>query len=135
MDKSINSALFQTYKDLDLCFKIHPLYSDIVPIVELDALKNSIKNILLTRPGERPFQPRLGCALVDFLFEPMDIFTVNSIQDAIEYSIGLFEPRIELKEVIVEPNYDRNHYEVTIIGIITNYRKEVEISLVLERLR
>ena len=132
---SKNSSLFYDYKDLDMCFKIHPLYSDIVPVIELDALKNSIKNILYTRPGERPFSPRFGCNLVDYLFEPMDNFTINSIKETIKYAINQYEPRLDLRSVTIVPNTDRNHYEVTIVGYITNVRDQVEISLVLERLR
>ena len=74
---------FQTFKDLSITFKKHPVTDDLVTVKDKSAVAQSIKGLLLTRRGERPFQPDLGSGLQDLLFEPMDYGTANQIKNNI----------------------------------------------------
>jgi phage baseplate assembly protein W len=127
---------FQTgYKDLDLRMKLHPVYGDVRPVKDVDAIKNSIKNILLTKRGERPFNPLFGCDLTNYLFEPVDVITTGLMEEEIRYSIGQHEPRVELKEVYVTDDPDRNAYNITLELTIINAQQDADLTLILERLR
>ena len=61
---------FQTFKDLSVTFKKHPVTDDLVQVKDKAAIVQAIQSILLTRKGERPFQPELGCDVQNMLFEP-----------------------------------------------------------------
>ena len=123
------------FKDLDMSFKVHPLYADIIPVVELDAIRNAIRILLLTEPGEKPFNPDFGAGLKSYLFEPFDEIIAEIISERIKRAFKLFEPRVDISEVIVVERIDRNALEVTIIGTIVNQEAEVEITTLLERVR
>ena len=93
---------FETdYQDLDLKMKLHPAYGDVRPVKDVDAIKGSIKNILLTKRGERPFNPEFGCDLTKYLFEPVDIITTNMIKEEIIYSLTEHEPRVKVNNITV----------------------------------
>jgi len=123
------------YRDLNTSFKVHPLYGDVRPLTDLDAIKNSIKNILLTRKGEKPFNPRFGCNLKSYLFEPADPITKASMEREIRYSIGDQEPRVELKEVVINDDPDENAYYITITVMVLNQQQTTDVEIYLERLR
>jgi len=133
--KSSVTGLVQEYKDLSLAFKLHPEFGDVRPVKDLNAIKNSVKNILLTKKGERPFNPLLGCNLKKYLFEPADGFTKNAIEHEIRTSIGEQEPRVKIIDLIVAYNADKNSYEITITVSIVGSSRELDIELYLERLR
>ena len=63
---------FQTFKDLSVTFKKHPVTDDLVTVKDKAAIVQSITALLLTKKGERPFQPNLGCNIQNVLFEPLD---------------------------------------------------------------
>jgi phage baseplate assembly protein W len=74
-----------------------------------------------TIPGEKPFQPNVGCNVTKLLFENLDRLTASSIESEIRNTVNNFEPRVRLTTVIVNPNFDDNIFEVTlkydIVGI------------------
>lgn len=123
------------YRDLDLRFKSHPLYGDIRPVTDIEAIKNSIKNILLTRRGEKPFNPRFGSNVTDYLFEPATRATKLSMAEEIEYSIKEHEKRVKLTGITIDDDIDNNSFQIRLDMIILNTEKEVDISLLLKRLR
>jgi len=123
------------YKDLDLRFKLHPLYGDIAPVTDLVAIKNSIKNILLTRRGEKPFNPSFGSNVTDYLFENSTEITKYSIGQEIEYSINEQEPRVKLTGILIDEDQDNNAYSIRLDMIIVSTQQEADISLLLKRLR
>ena len=131
----IITAYHDDYKDLDLSFKIHPLYSDIVPSIELDAIRNSVRNILMTKPGERPFKPRFGCNLSDLLFENFSPMIEMIVKSTVKDALALHEPRIKVIDVTTSLSPDNNSMDVFIEAEIVNYQREVEIKLTLERIR
>tara|TARA_R100001082_G_C4299074_1_gene131553 strand:+ start:284 stop:601 length:318 start_codon:yes stop_codon:yes gene_type:complete len=81
------------------------------------AIARSIRNIVFTSPGEKIFNPEFGSEISKVLFENIDEISAISIKDEIETSIRNYEPRVNLEEVDIEPNYDNNQFDVRI-----NYR-------------
>jgi phage baseplate assembly protein W len=78
------------------------------------AISRSIRNLVLTSLGERPFQPNLGSRVSRSLFELLDFGTATIIRKDIELTIKNFEPRVEINTVEVTPEYDNNGYNVLI---------------------
>lgn len=122
------------YKDLDLSFA-QTTSKDVAKRIDVNAVKQSIKNLLLTRPGERVFQPNIGSDLYRILFEPMDPITVEGLKDVITYCINNFEPRVKLQEVAVNPNYDENSYDISIYFYVIGIYTPVTFNLTLQRIR
>lgn len=110
----------RTFTDISLDFTPHPITKDLVLIKDVNAIKKSVINIVQTIPGERPYT-QLGSNVNKSLFEMFDYGTAGDIREQIQTSIELYEPRVRLDEVNVEPDYDQNQYRVnvkfTIIGI------------------
>ena len=109
------------FKDLSLSFKINPINLDLIAIKNETAISRSIRNLVLTYPGERFFNPYLGSKVSRSLFENMDVGTASIIKEEIELTIENYEPRVKVIKVEVIPDYDNNTYNVTvtynIIGI------------------
>jgi phage baseplate assembly protein W len=131
----IVSSKIEDYSDLSLSFKLHPKYADIRPITGIDAIKNSIKNILLTSKGERPFNPFFGCSLRNYLFELAGPDTESSMREEIYQAIEDHEPRVKIKEVTITDDSDRNAYNINLTLLIIEERVVGDISLTLQRLR
>ena len=87
---------------------------DIAILGNTNAVIESIHNILLTEPGDRPMNPEFGVNLSRFLFEPITEYVAVFIQEEIERALRRFEPRINNISVLVEPLYDQNTFDVTI---------------------
>lgn len=126
---------FREYKDLDLDFTPHPISGDIVPITGPDAVKRSIRNILLTNLFERPFEPGFGSNVAHLLFEPVDPLTKYALKTQIESAIQRLEPRAEVINVVIEFNLDENRYEVDVEFSVENIPLEYAVSVFLERVR
>jgi phage baseplate assembly protein W len=109
------------FKDLSMTFQISPLNSDIISIKNESAIARSIRNLVLTQPGERFFNQGLGSDIGKSLFENIDGISASIIRDQIETTINNYEPRVTLTDVVVQPNYDNGEFNVTvqyrIIGI------------------
>jgi len=129
------SARESLYSDFDLAFKPHPNTGDISTLYDINSIKQSVKNLILTNRGERPFNPFIGSDVRGLLFEPADGFTAVSIQSAITDTIDTYEPRVELLNVDVTADVDNNRYAVEIeFRIVTNLQTE-SIQFYLERIR
>jgi phage baseplate assembly protein W len=111
----------QGFKDVSATFKINPINNDIIVIKNANAIARSIRNLVFTVPGEKPFEPTLGSRVTQLLFENLDTLTASAIKSEIENTINSFEPRVNLLNVIVTPNFDDNEFncniEYEIIGI------------------
>ena len=105
----------QSFKDISMSFGANPLTNDLIAIKNANAISRSVRNIILTLPGEKPFQPNFGSNVSAILFENMDYISSNLIVDEIKTSLDNYEPRIELLSVDVVPNFDNNSYDVTIV--------------------
>ena len=102
------------FKDLSSSFQTNPLSNDLLGIKNETAIARSIRNLVLTQQGERPFNSILGSRVSGLLFENLDEITGSAIRDEIRTTINNFEPRVNLLEVKVLPDYDGYEYNVTI---------------------
>ena len=123
----------QSFKDISATFQINPLNRDLIGLKNGNAIARSIRNLILTVPGERPFNPVLGSQVTNLLFENLDKLTASTIKTEIINTIQNFEPRVRLNEVIVKANPDINEFDVKIqyyiIGIDIP-RQELTFALV-----
>jgi phage baseplate assembly protein W len=122
----------KSFKDISPTFDKNFVTNDIIVTKDFAAIKNSIKNLLLTAPGERFFNPNIGSRISRLLFEPVDPFTANSLQTEIIETIEKFEPRVSLNEVSVVTTSDEQGYDVTVdftvIGLPEQYQT-IEFTL------
>mgnify|MGYP001167833497 FL=1 len=102
------------FKDLSMSFQVNPINSDLIATKNETAIARSVRNLVTTRPGERFFNPNLGSKVYETLFDNMDEISASIIQDEIRDTIDNYEPRVELIEVIVDPDYDNNAFDVVI---------------------
>ena len=128
---------FQTrkYTDLDLNFRSHPFTKDILLKKGDNSIKQSVKNLVLTRKGEKPFHPEIGSHIYTHLFDNMTVDTVVNIKTTIEDVINTYEPRVILSSVDVVANPDQNLYDVTIIFRLINEPDPITVEFFIERLR
>ena len=124
------------YTDLDLFFAKKATSKDISKVTDIQAVKRSIRNLVLTNHYEKPFHPEIGSGVRGILFEPMTPLTAHVLTRKIEDVIENFEPRARLMSVRALPNLDRNEYECTIEFYVMNAPTElVDLTVFLERLR
>ena len=124
------------YRDLDLFFSRKNGTNDITKITDIEAVKRSIRNLVLTNFYEKPFHPEIGSGIRDMLFENMTPITAVVLARKVEDVIENFEPRARLIGVRAQPNLDRNEYEVTIEFFVVNAPTElVDMTIFLEVLR
>ena len=97
-----------------MSFQYNPLNHDIIAIKNETAIARSLRNLVLTAPGERFFNEELGSRVNQLLFENMDDLTAASIKSEIENTIKNYEPRVKLLKTRVFPNPDSNEFDVTI---------------------
>ena len=102
------------FKDISASFQINPLNRDLIQLKNANAIARSIRNLIMTVPGERPFNPVLGSQVTNLLFENLDKLTASSIKSEIINTITNFEPRVRLNEVIVKAQPDNNQFDVQI---------------------
>ena len=98
-----------------MSFETNPLNDDLIALKNTTAIARSIRNIVFTRPGEKFFNPDFGSRITESLFENMDEVSALAIRDEIENSITRFEPRVNVIEVKVIPNFEANEMNATIV--------------------
>ena len=134
--QNASSRGIRLYSDLDLFFAQNNKTKDINIITDVQAVKRSIRNLILLNMFEKPFHPEISSGVRDMLFEPMTPLTGVILARHIEDVISNFEPRARLDVIRAVPNLDRNEYEVSIQFYIVNAPTElVDLTLPLERLR
>jgi len=126
----------QKYSDIDLFFGKNAGNTDINKITDVQAVKRSIRNLVLLNHYEKPFHPEIGSGVRDMLFELMTPVTAQILARKIQDVIENYEPRARLVGVRANPNLDRNEYNVSIEFYVVNAPTElVELDVILERLR
>lgn len=123
------------YTDLDLLFIPNPVTGDINPIKDVEAIKKSVINLILTNFYERPFQPEIGCGVRGLLFEPADPITISDLEDAAKEVLDNFEPRVRVLNISAVDDPDNNSYAMTIEFQIISSEQIAEVTTILERLR
>ena len=97
-----------------MSFQTNPVNLDLIGMKDNNAISRALRNLVLTYPGERFFNPDLGSKVSQSLFDNLDDISAASISDEIEQTIRNYEPRVRLTDVKCIPNYDNNAFDVTI---------------------
>lgn len=127
---------FQTFKDLNVTFKSHPITGDLTSVKDETSIKQSIVNLLLTNPGERLFNSEIGCGINALLFEPLDYGIANLVNSEITNTLQEYEPRINIISLNVIPNFDDNGFDVNLeFEIIGREDAPLNVEFFLERTR
>ena len=103
------------FKDISMTFQVNPLNFDLIGLKNENAIARSVRNIVFTLPGEKFFDEDFGSGISASLFENIDEISANIINDEIRQSIINYEPRVNLLDVITNPNFDNNAFDVIII--------------------
>ena len=126
----------KSFKDINMSFKVNPLTFDLIANTNETAIARSVRNLILTAPGERPFNPELGSQVSRLLFEPIDDITTEALKEQIENTINNFEPRVRLRQVVVKPNFDIGEYDIAIrYDIIGIEAQPQQLSFALQQTR
>ena len=126
----------RVYKDLNLNFGINPVTSDVTTVTDVNAVKRSVRNLLLTNHYDRPFHPEIGSNVQALLFENFGPITGNQLARQIEELIANFEPRANVESVECFALPDTNTYDVRIYFYVENLPAELhEFQTILEAMR
>jgi len=142
-DKSVTGDLSKAkvvsrkkqFKDLDLNFIPHPIRKDIVPLKDDVAIKNAVKNLLVSNFYERPFSQDKGANLRGLLFEPADAITEISIKENIKRVIKKYEPRVAIRQLIINDLPDQNAYKILVNFKIKEFDTNQSVEIILRRLK
>lgn len=125
----------ELYADFLTDFDMHPVKKDVVRYINENAVKQSIKNLILTNRGDRLFNNTLGCDIRSMLFEQMSASNDEVIMDLIRSTIENYEPRARIMDINVTSDYDTNTVNVTIVFSIINKQEPITLELILNRIR
>jgi len=126
----------RVYKDLNLNFTANPVTGDVATVTDVNAVKRSVRNLLLTNHYDRPFHPEIGSNIPYLLFENFGPITGNQLARQIEEMIATFEPRANVESVECFPVPDSYKYDVRIYFYVQNMPAELqEMQTFLEAVR
>ena len=120
------------YVDMDMDFDKHPAHGDLTQVKKSTAISRSLKNIIMTNPGERLFQPDVEGGLGPLMFEQFNDLTTSRVESKIRQAIGKFEPRANVQSVNVISSPAENAYLVNIVYIPDNDVRETTLEVYLE---
>ena len=123
------------YKDLNLDFQQNTATKDIQKMLDVEAVKRSVRNLINLNHYDKPFHPEIGSNLRAMLFELVTPQMSHAIQKEIGLLIGNFEKRAKLVQVTTKPQFDRNAYAATISFYVQNVPDRIIVESFLERLR
>jgi phage baseplate assembly protein W len=123
----------RAFKDINMSILKNPFTKDIASVTNEESIKQSIKNIVLTAPGEKLFNPKFGSNVYNMLFEPLDPFMIDSLQVEILNTIKNYEKRVEVTNLRCIPDYDYNSVTVSLEYRIVGLPITETIQFVLQR--
>ena len=123
----------RSFKDFSINFSKNPFTDDLSIVNNDNSIKQAVKNIILTSPGEKPFQPLVGSSVNRLLFEPLDAFTADAVAEEIRTTINQYEPRVKLTKVNVTPIFEGNKLNVSLEYKIVGLPIVETIEFVLQR--
>lgn len=123
------------YSDLDMDFLPHPTTKDVAKKTGVEAIKRSVRNLLLTNFYDRPFRSAIGSNTLKLLFDNVTPITANFLNNAIRETLRNFEPRISVDQLDVNFDVDNNGFNVTLYFVILNRNEPAVVNLFLERIR
>lgn len=131
----ITTSVKRTNTDIDCSFERNPTTNDVYKKTEAAAVRQSIKNLLMTNRGSVPFKPVYGGNLESFLFQLDTEIEAYDIEEAVRTQIELFEPRAVLRRVTANIQGDYNSVSLTIVFQVINTPKVVTMELAISRAR
>lgn len=123
------------YADLDLDFMANPTTKDVMKKTGIEAIKRSVRNLVLTNFYDRPFRSYIGSNALKLLFDNASPITANFLTNAIREVVNNFEPRVRVQDIQVQFDEDNNGYNVSLYIVIINRNEPAIINLFLERIR
>jgi len=123
------------FSDLDIGFIPHPITKQLTRKKNREAVRQSVKALVLTDFYERPFKSDVGCGIRRYLFELFTPATKQSMQNAVREVIANYEPRAELIDVLVEDRPDLHAVTISVAFYIVNDPDPVVLDVILERVR
>jgi len=139
--QSVNNSKRDTflYKDLNLFFSPNPVTKDVSKVTDVQAIKRSVRNLVLLNPGEKPFHPEVGTGIRASLFQNFGPIELSALRTKIEFSINKYEPRVTLQSVDFgeeNRNLDNNTLSCRINFTINNVPDRLEeVDVMLQRIR
>ena len=130
---SKNLKVSRSFQDLANSFARNPVTRDIVVLKNQNAIKQAMKNLVLTSPGEKLFQSEIGSKVYQLLFEPLDAFTVDTLKDEITSTLRNFEPRVEVISVEITALDDYHELRVDVEYRIVGQPLTQTIDFILQR--
>jgi len=125
----------EIYSDIDLAFLSHPITGKLSRKINREAVKQSVKSLIMTDFYERPFKPLIGCGIRQLLFENFHPAIVQEMELAISEVIENYEPRAELISVNVDAHPDSNAMSISVVFYVVNDTAPVVLDVILERVR
>ena len=125
----------QKFSDIDLDFSRNLVTSDVAKVTDVVAVKRSVKNLVQTNFYERPFNPELGCGVRELLFEPFTPMTKVFLERKIEEVLINYEPRVEVQNIAVDDDQDRNRLVVDIYFYVVGVPGPQVVQTFLQRVR
>lgn len=122
------------YKDIDLRLMPHPLSGDIQPLINEDAIKQSLKNIMMIRKWDVPFEPEHG-HVRSMLFDQPDPIHISDMRSRIDWLIRSMEPRVKVNDIKIELTSDESSYHVSIYYTVKSLYKDDTIDYFFQRVR
>jgi phage baseplate assembly protein W len=125
----------RNFSDLDLNFTKHPVTDDVSRRFDENAIKSSLRNLILTNNYERPFHSEIGTSIRGMLFEPFSPMLATNIERAVFDTVTAFEPRVNLDNVEVTASPDENSITISLTYRVLNTVRPVTLDISLERTR
>tara|TARA_B100000214_G_C23463090_1_gene399246 strand:+ start:76 stop:495 length:420 start_codon:yes stop_codon:yes gene_type:complete len=126
-------AKSRSFNDIGMAFGRNPFTDDVSIVKDDNAIKQAIRNLVMTTPGEKPFQPNIGCGVYSLLFEPLDAFSADAIKSEIINTINQYERRVQLRNVNCIPFKGNNKLSVTVQYQVVGIPIVEEVKFVLQR--
>ena len=125
----------EVYSDIDLSFLSHPITGKLTRKINREAVKQSVKSLILTDYYERPFKSDIGCGIRALLFENFHPAIIQQMDDAIREVISNYEPRAVIHSIDIQANPDQHELNVSIVFFVTNDPEPISLNVLLERVR
>ena len=133
--KLTRSANLERYRDLDLNFTAHPVTGNLTVLSEEDAIKRSVKHLVLLNFYDIAFKPTIGSDVNNLLFENATDFTKSNIEDAVRNVLESYEPRVDVDEVVANIDQDAHTAEITVVFFIVSQPEPITTTLIVKRNR
>jgi phage baseplate assembly protein W len=129
------NRVVRRFTDLNLIFQPHPYSKDVLTKNNIEAIKASVQNLILTKNYERPFHPEIGCQVTSLLFENSTPATLAAVERTIRDTLTKFEPRISIIDINIVDNSESNAIEISLVFSIDNVSQPVTVLTTINRVR